>query len=172
MVQVGSTLPPEEYQDFKELLMEFSDIFAWFHQDMPGIDLEIVEHQIPLLPNAKPVKQKLRRMRPNWVQKIKDESSILNEEVLTVVEDVWTLYFDGAANQKGYGIGVLLITPDGSHISLAFKLNFDVTNNQAEYEACIVGMEAALTLGVEKLKVIGDSNLVLSQANGDWKVRE
>lgn len=95
-----------------------------------------------------------------------------DEEVLTVVEDVWTLYFDGAANQKGYGIGVLLITPDGSHIPLAFKLNFDVTNNQAEYEACIVGMEAALTLGVEKLEVIGDSNLVVSQANGDWKVRE
>ncbi|XP_058189346.1 uncharacterized protein LOC131306932 [Rhododendron vialii] len=95
-----------------------------------------------------------------------------DEEVLTVVEDVWTLYFDGAANQKGYGIGVLLITPDGSHIPLAFKLNFDVTNNQAEYEVCIVGMEAALTLGVEKLEVIGDSNLVVSQANGDWKVRE
>ncbi|KAI8537836.1 hypothetical protein RHMOL_Rhmol09G0055000 [Rhododendron molle] len=95
-----------------------------------------------------------------------------DEEVLTVVDDVWTLYFDGVANQKGYGIGVLLITPDGSHIPLAFKLNFDVTNNQAEYEACIVGMEAALTLGVEKLEVIGDSNLVVSQANGDWKVRE
>ncbi|KAI8547541.1 hypothetical protein RHMOL_Rhmol07G0204200 [Rhododendron molle] len=77
-----------------------------------------------------------------------------------------------AANQKGYRIGVLLITPDGSHIPPAFKLNFDVTNNQAEYEACVVGMEAALTLSVEKLEVIGDSNLVVSQANGDWKVRE
>ncbi|XP_058181232.1 uncharacterized protein LOC131299670 [Rhododendron vialii] len=95
-----------------------------------------------------------------------------DEEVMTIVEDVWTLYFDGAANQKGFRIGVLLITPDGSHILLAIKLNFDVTNNQAEYEACIVGMEAALTLGVEKLEVIGDSNLVVSQANGNWKVRE
>ncbi|XP_058216803.1 uncharacterized protein LOC131327675 [Rhododendron vialii] len=45
-------------------------------------------------------------------------------------------------------------------------------NNQAEYEACIVGMEAAFTLGVEKLEVIGDSNLMVSQANGHWKVRE
>ncbi|XP_058198358.1 uncharacterized protein LOC131313879 [Rhododendron vialii] len=95
-----------------------------------------------------------------------------DEEVLTVVEDVWTLYFDGATNQKGYGIGVLLITPDGSHIPLAFKLNFDVTNNQAEYEVCIVGMEAALILGVKKLEVIGDSNLVVSQANEDRKVHE
>ncbi|KAI8571794.1 hypothetical protein RHMOL_Rhmol01G0146700 [Rhododendron molle] len=95
-----------------------------------------------------------------------------NEEVLIVVEDVWTLYFDGAANQKGFGIGVLLIMPEGYYIPLAFKLNFDVTNNQAEYEVCIVGMEAALTLDVEKLEVISDSNLVVSQANGDWKVRE
>ncbi|KAI8529927.1 hypothetical protein RHMOL_Rhmol11G0013400 [Rhododendron molle] len=93
-----------------------------------------------------------------------------DEVVLTVVEDVWTLYFDGAANQKGYGIGVLLI--NGSQIPLAFKLHLDVTNNQAEYQACIVGMEAALTLGVEKLKVIGDSNLIVSQANGNWKVCE
>ncbi|XP_058185744.1 uncharacterized protein LOC131302969 [Rhododendron vialii] len=94
-----------------------------------------------------------------------------DEDVLTVVEEVWTLYFDGAANQKGFGIGVLLITPAGAHIPLAFKLNFDVINNQAEYEACIVRMEATIALGVEKLEVIGDSNLVVSQANGDWKIR-
>ena len=95
-----------------------------------------------------------------------------DEEVFTVNEDAWVLYFDGAANQKGYGIGVLLIAPDGSHIPLSFKLNFDVTNNQAEYEACIVGLTAAIEIGVTDLQVIGDSNLVVSQANGDWKVRE
>ena len=37
---------------------------------------------------------------------------------------------------------VLLITPEGSHIPLAVKLNFEATNNMAEYKACIVGMEA------------------------------
>ncbi|XP_058202819.1 uncharacterized protein LOC131317278 [Rhododendron vialii] len=95
-----------------------------------------------------------------------------DENVMATTNDVWTLHFDGAANQSGFGIGVLLISPDESHIPLAFKLNFEVTNNQAEYEACIVGMEAALEIGVQKLQVIGDSNLVVSQANGDWKVRE
>ena len=82
------------------------------------------------------------------------------------------LYFDGAANQKGFRIDVLLISPEGSHIPLAFKLNFEVTNNQSEYEACIVGMEAALEIGVKRLEVVGDSNLVVSQANGEWKVKE
>ncbi|XP_058208155.1 uncharacterized protein LOC131321165 [Rhododendron vialii] len=95
-----------------------------------------------------------------------------DEDIMTIAEDVWKLYFDGAANQKGFGIGMLLIAPDGSHISLAFKLNFEVTNNQAEYEACIVGMEATIEIGIKKLEVMGDSNLVVSQANGEWKVKE
>ena len=52
------------------------------------------------------------------------------------------MYFDGPMNQYGNGIGVLLITPEGSHISLVVKLNFKATNNMAEYEACIARMEA------------------------------
>ncbi|XP_058185840.1 uncharacterized protein LOC131303068 [Rhododendron vialii] len=95
-----------------------------------------------------------------------------DEDIMTLAEDVWKLYFDGAANQKGFAISVLLIAPDRSHILLAFKLNFEVTNNQAEYEACIVGMEAAIKIGIEKLEVVRDSNLEVSQANGDWKVKE
>ncbi|KAI8568216.1 hypothetical protein RHMOL_Rhmol02G0180800 [Rhododendron molle] len=198
MVQVGSTLSPEEHHDFKELLTEYNDIFARPHQDMP---VKLISRMDPLkyLFEKPALTGKLARwllmlaefdleyvtrksvkgravaefLADHPVDGPEDSDFVfLNEEVLTVVDDVWTLYFDGAANQKGYGIGVLLITPDGSHIPLAFKLNFDVTNNQAEYEAYIVGMEAALTLGVEKLEVIGDSNLVVSQANGDWKVLE
>ncbi|XP_058219254.1 uncharacterized protein LOC131329863 [Rhododendron vialii] len=100
------------------------------------------------------------------------EFKFSDEDLMIIAEDVWKLYFDGAANQKGFGIGVLLIAPDRSHIPLAFKLNFEVTNNQVEYEACIIGMEAAIEIGIEKLEVVGDSNLVVSQANGDWKVKE
>ena len=65
-----------------------------------------------------------------------------NEDILDVELRTWKMYFDGAANQYGNGIGVLLITPKGSHIPLAIKLNFEATNNMAEYDACIVGMEA------------------------------
>lgn len=72
------------------------------------------------------------------------------------------MYFEGESNQYGYGIKVLLIALDNSHIPLAFKLRFKVSNNGAEYEACIVGLEAALELGAKWLDVIGDSNLVVS----------
>ena len=59
------------------------------------------------------------------------------------------MYFDEASNVYGYGIGVLLIAPDNSRIPLAFKLRFKVLNNEAEYEACIAGLEAALKLGAK-----------------------
>ena len=67
------------------------------------------------------------------------------------------MYFNGAMNQYGNGIGVLLITPKGSHIPLAIKLNFKETNNMAEYEACIAEMEALQELGVREAEVFGDS---------------
>ena len=50
--------------------------------------------------------------------------------------------FQWSVNQYENGIGVLLITSDGSHIPLAVKLNFKATNNMVEYEACIAKMEA------------------------------
>lgn len=67
---------------------------------------------------------------------------------------------------------MLLIAPDDSHIPSAFKLWFRVSNNEAEYEASIARLEATLELEVKRLNVIGDSNLVVSQADGDWRVKE
>ena len=77
----------------------------------------------------------------------------------------WCMYFDGTANHSGYGIGVLLISPHGDHIPrfvrLAFSDRHPTTNNIVEYEACILGLEMALELGIRQMEVFGDSNLVL-----------
>ena len=64
-----------------------------------------------------------------------------NEDILDVELGTWKMYFNKAINQYGNGIGILLITLEGSHIPLAIKLNFEATNNMAEYEACIARME-------------------------------
>ena len=73
----------------------------------------------------------------------------------------WKMYFDEAMNQYGNGIGVLLITPERSHIPSVVKLNFEVTNNMAKYEACIIEMEALWELGVKNATIFGDSTLVI-----------
>ena len=85
-----------------------------------------------------------------------------NKDILDIELGAWRMYFNGAVIQYGNGIGVLLITLEGSHIPLAVKLNFEATNNMAEYEACIAEMEALRELGVRKAKVFGDLTLVVA----------
>ena len=88
----------------------------------------------------------------------------------------WRLYFDGAANQSGFGIGILLISIQGDHIPRSSRLTFSdhhrLTNNIVEYEACIIGLETALDLGVRYLEIHGDSNLVIQQTQGIWRTRD
>ena len=59
-------------------------------------------------------------------------------------------------------IGLILITPDGAHVPLAVKLNFNVTNNMLEYETYIASMVALQDLGVREAKVFRDSTLVIA----------
>lgn len=65
-----------------------------------------------------------------------------------------------------------MITPDGSHVPLAVKLNFEPTNNMVEYETCIAKMETLRELGAREVEVFGDSNLVIAQAQKLWKIKE
>ena len=95
------------------------------------------------------------------------------DENLALIEcREWKLYFDGAVNNRGAGLGVILVTPEGETIHMAKKLDFKVTNNMAEYEACIYGVEAALAAGVKNLLVYGDSLLIIRQANEEWEMKE
>ena len=55
---------------------------------------------------------------------------------------------------------------------MAKRLEFEVTNNQAEYEACIFCLEALRSVGTENVTVYGDSMLVVKQASKEWEVRE
>ncbi|BFG30168.1 hypothetical protein CerSpe_164420 [Prunus speciosa] len=109
------------------------------------------------------------------------EDSTLSEEVLgelpeivaTVTEEEpWTLYFDGSSTTSGVGAGVVLINPEGQATALSFKLDFPCTNNVVEYEAFVMGLSTSKELGVERIRIIGDSNLVLSQLQGSFAVKE
>ena len=82
------------------------------------------------------------------------------------------MYFDGAVNSRGVGIGVILISPEGEMILMAKRLEFEVTNNQAEYEACIFGFEVLRSAGAREITVYRDSMLVVKQVSNEWEVRE
>uniref|UniRef100_A0A2N9HX59 RNase H type-1 domain-containing protein n=1 Tax=Fagus sylvatica TaxID=28930 RepID=A0A2N9HX59_FAGSY len=113
--------------------------------------------------------------KPALTGKIARWQKFPDEDVMTVDEDNhgrWKLYFDGAANAVGSGIGAVLVSPKGQQTPIAVKLGFDCTNNMTEYEACIVGLQAALEFGAYELEVFGDSLLIVSQTNGEWQARD
>ena len=67
------------------------------------------------------------------------------------------MYFDGAVNNRGVGIGVILIPPGGEMIPMEKRLEYEVTNNQAEYEAYIFGLEVLQSIGQKRLLFTGTS---------------
>ena len=52
----------------------------------------------------------------------------------------WKVYVDGAANQRGSGVGLVIISPEMTTIEKSLRLGFLVTNNEAEYEVLLQGM--------------------------------
>ncbi|XP_004304980.1 PREDICTED: uncharacterized protein LOC101315261 [Fragaria vesca subsp. vesca] len=84
-------------------------------------------------------------------------------EFATVTLAPWTLYFDGSRTDTAAGAGIAIANPAGDRFSYSFQLDFKCTNNQAEYEALIIGLEILLDLGVREVQIFGDSLLVVNQ---------
>jgi len=89
-------------------------------------------------------------------------------------DDRYHLYTDGGArgNPGPAGIGALLLTADGDVVEELADSIGTATNNVAEYQALIAGLEIALDRGVERLDVFLDSELVVRQVNGQYKVKD
>ncbi|GJT01381.1 reverse transcriptase domain-containing protein [Tanacetum coccineum] len=62
-------------------------------------------------------------------------------------KEEWVLYTDGASSAKGSGAGLVLISPTKTEYTYALRLNFESTNNQAEYEALLAGLRIAKKMG-------------------------
>ncbi|XP_039029195.1 LOW QUALITY PROTEIN: uncharacterized protein LOC120163293 [Hibiscus syriacus] len=97
----------------------------------------------------------------------------MNEKVRTNDEfATWKLYFDGASNALGRGIGAVLISPENVYYPFTSRLEFFCTNNMAEYEACVMGLKAAIERKIKFLKIYGDSSLVVYQLRGEWETKD
>jgi ribonuclease HI len=78
------------------------------------------------------------------------------------------IYFDGSLKLEGTGAGVLLISPKGEQLKYVLQIFWKVSNNEAEYEALLHGLRLAISLGIKRLLVYGDSTVVINQVNKSW----
>ncbi|XP_074299838.1 uncharacterized protein LOC141631009 [Silene latifolia] len=86
-------------------------------------------------------------------------------------EQVWELYMDGASNAKGAGVGLVLKSPQRDLIVQAVRCEFKATNNEAEYEALIMGLKLALDLKIRHFQVCSDSKLIVNHVNDCYEAR-
>jgi ribonuclease HI len=82
---------------------------------------------------------------------------------LQIQAECWTLYFDGSVMKTGAGAGLLFVSPLGEHMRYAVRLHFPASNNTAEYEALLCILKIAIEIGIKRLDVRGDSQLVIDQ---------
>ena len=74
---------------------------------------------------------------------------------------IWRLSVDGAANAQGSGAGLIMTSQDGIDVEYALRFRFQAFNNEAEYEAVIVGLNLAHSMDADQLEVCSDSQLVV-----------
>lgn len=92
---------------------------------------------------------------------------------MTTADDkTWSLLVDGATNQRGSGLGMVLISPDDDILERAVKCEWRTTNNEAEYEALILGLQSTISMGTSRLRVNSDSQLVVNQVCGHYQTKD
>lgn len=79
---------------------------------------------------------------------------------------------DGASRALGSKIGLCLQSPIREQIEQVIRLRFSASNNEAEYEAILVGLNLALTLSTAKLKIYSNPQLVIGQIQGEYKAKD
>ncbi|TYK01744.1 uncharacterized protein E5676_scaffold775G00730 [Cucumis melo var. makuwa] len=94
-----------------------------------------------------------------------------DEVFFTEMVEPWTMYFDGAPRRSGAGAGIVLISPEKHMLPYSFALAELCSNNVAEYQALIIGLQMALEIRVSFIEIYGDSKLIINQLSLQYDVK-
>ncbi|XP_071718867.1 uncharacterized protein [Rutidosis leptorrhynchoides] len=123
--------------------------------------VEFGAYQISYLPRSTVKGQVLA----DYLAEMTGELEVINERTALkpVVGETWDLFTDGASCAEGAGAGLVLASPGGEEHTYALSFNFDVTNNEAEYEALLAGLNIARKMNITNLRTFTDSQLLLKE---------
>ncbi|XP_073120998.1 uncharacterized protein [Henckelia pumila] len=86
-------------------------------------------------------------------------------------EDHWKIFVDGSSCQTGSGVGIVIISTWGEETNISIRLDFRASNNEAEYEALLLGLKAARNLGISRATLYLDSQLAIQQSKGKFETK-
>ncbi|GJY09957.1 reverse transcriptase domain-containing protein [Tanacetum coccineum] len=104
------------------------------------------------------------------VEKLEEASMDMSEK--EIPQEPWTLFTDDSSCIDGSGTGLILTSPEGTEFTYALRFQFTASNNEAEYEALLVGLRIAAQMGVRNIRVSVDSKLVANQVLGTYIAKE
>nr|GEY92238.1 reverse transcriptase domain-containing protein [Tanacetum cinerariifolium] len=84
----------------------------------------------------------------------------------------WKLFTDGAGSSKGSGVGLMLIDPEGKEYTYDLRFEFGTINNEAEYEALLVGLRIPQEMEIKSLAIFVDSQLLVNQIKGNYVAKQ
>jgi len=87
-------------------------------------------------------------------------------------QPAWKLYFDGAVNQRWFGVGIVLISLERITIEKSLRLSFSATNNEAEYEVLLTEVVMLKRLGGKAVEIFSNLRLIVGQVNGELEARD
>ncbi|KAL0386244.1 UNVERIFIED_CONTAM: Ribonuclease HI [Sesamum radiatum] len=100
---------------------------------------------------------------------VSEMTGTIQEEVYKVRP--WLLHVDGSSTTQGNGAGIVLTTPQRDDIGFAVQFEFKASNNEAEYEALVLGMRMTQDAGALHLLAYSDSQLIVKQVNGEYEAK-
>ena len=134
--------------------------------------IELSEYDISNQPHTAIKSQALADFIADFAPSAQAKANSKLLAITTPPHSSWTLSVDGSSNMSGARLGLVLIFPEGDIIQQAIKCDFKATNNEAEYEALIAGLMLAKDMGIQKLDVRSDSQLVVNQLLGTYSAKD
>ncbi|KAL0394375.1 UNVERIFIED_CONTAM: hypothetical protein Slati_4403700 [Sesamum latifolium] len=125
-----------------------------------------LSHPIGVKTNT-PLKQMLVQALADFISEIA-EMSVKD----TSQDQMWLLHVDGSSTTQGSGASIVIMTPQGEDLEFTIKIGFKASNNEAEYEALVIGMRMAHEAGARHLLAYSDSQLIVKQVEGAYEAKE
>ena len=83
----------------------------------------------------------------------------------------WSVHTDGSSNRQAGGAGAVLLSPEGDVVECMIHLDFPTTNNEAEYETLVAGLDLAKAVGATSVVIYYNSQVITNQINGDYECK-
>ncbi|KAL0462198.1 UNVERIFIED_CONTAM: hypothetical protein Slati_0107400 [Sesamum latifolium] len=101
---------------------------------------------------------------------VSEMTGTAQEEVFE--EKPWILHVDGSSTTQGSGTGIVITSPQGEDMEFVIKFDFKASNNEAKYEALVLGMRMAQDTGALHLMAYSDSQLIVKKVSGEYEAKE